>query len=276
MNKRYVFGKTSVLLVADGAMETSPDGDTLGWGALVADTRRVLATAASGVQTQAASPWAAEWAGKLEARRLAAWLGVAPAAVQYVEADCTSATLGSDGGVPSQSPWVDRVRVAFAEALGRGRPDLYVPAQHNTKCTGLLSDLQAQTHDLAARGPGMASEGTYPLPDALDGTAQLFSCRRLVTVVPREMDRLYIQLAAPSVTFVRGTPGDDLALQARAQLLTEGRCPERASGSRLGCAWLPQLTPRRAGSSTARIAPSRANGGGITWSAAARWCLRRP
>ena len=126
------YGSGGVLLVADGAMETTPDGNTLSWGALVADAQGVLATAASGVLTWAESPWAAEWAGKLEARRLAASLGVAPAAVQYVGAHCTSATLGSDGGVPTQSPWVDRVRVAFAEALGRGRPDLYVPAQHNT------------------------------------------------------------------------------------------------------------------------------------------------
>ena len=206
-------------------METTPDGDTLGWGALVADARGVLATAASGVPTRAASPRAAEWAGKLEAWRLAASLGVAPAAVQYVGADCTSAALGSDGGVPSQSPWVDRVRVAFAEALARGRPDLYVPAQHNTQWTGLLSDLRAQARDLAARGLGMVREGTYPLPDALDGTAQLFSSRCPVTAVPREMDRLYIQLAAPSVTFVRGPPGDDLALQAWAQLMTEGALP---------------------------------------------------
>ena len=113
-----------VLLAADCAMESTLDGDTLGWGALAADAQGVLATAASGVLTRAASPWAAEWAGKLEAWHLAASLGVAPAAVQYVGADCTSATLGSEGGVPSQSPWVDRVRVAFAEALGRGRPDL--------------------------------------------------------------------------------------------------------------------------------------------------------
>ena len=98
------YGSGGVLLVADGAMETTPDGDTLGRAALLADARGVLATAASGVVTRAASPWAAEWAGKLEAWRLAASLGVARAAVQYVVADCTSATLGSDGGVPSQSP----------------------------------------------------------------------------------------------------------------------------------------------------------------------------
>ena len=100
-----------------------------------------------------------------------------------------------------------------------------MPAQHNTQWSGLLSDLQAQTHDLAARGLGMARDGTYPLPDSLNGTAQLFSSRRLVTAVPREMDRLYIQLAAPSVTFVWGPPGDDQALQAWAQLLTKGAVP---------------------------------------------------
>ena len=137
----------------------------------MADAGGVLATVASAVMTRAASPWVAEWAGKLEAWRLAETLGVAPAAVQYVGADCTSATLGSDGGVPSQSPWVDRVWAAFASALGRGRPDLYVPAQHNTQWSGLLSNLQARTHDLAAIGLGMAREGTYPLPSALDGTA---------------------------------------------------------------------------------------------------------
>ena len=219
----YGFG--GVLMVADGAMESTPNGDVLGWGALVDDAQGVLATAASGHLTRAASPWAAEWAGKLEAWHFAASQEIAPAAVQYVGADCTSATLGSDGGVPSQSPWVDRVRVAFTEALGRGRPDLYVRAQHKTQWSGLLSDLQAQTHVLAARGPGMARDSTYPLPDALDGTAQLFSSRPLVTAVPREWDRLYIQLAAPSITFVKGPLGDDQALEAWAQLLTEGALP---------------------------------------------------
>ena len=71
----------------------------------------------------------------------------------------------------------------------------------------------------------MAREGTYPLPSALDGTAQLFSLRHLVTAVPWEMDRLYAQLVAPSVSFVRGPLGNDQALQAWAQLLTEGAVP---------------------------------------------------
>ena len=129
----------------------------------MADNVGVLATVASGILTRATSSWAAEWAGKLEAWHLAEKLGVTPAAIQYVGADCTSATLGSDGGVPSQSPWVDRVRVAFAEALGRSRPDLYVPAQHNTQWSGLLSGLQARAHNLAAEGLGMVRDGTYPL-----------------------------------------------------------------------------------------------------------------
>ena len=113
-----------VLLAADGAMEVTPDGDTLEWGALVADSTGVLATVASGFLTRAASPWAAEWAGNLEAWRLAETLGIAPAPVQYVGADWTSATLGGDGGVASRFPWVDRIPVAFVEALGRGRRDL--------------------------------------------------------------------------------------------------------------------------------------------------------
>ena len=206
-------------------METTPDIDTLGCGALVADAAGVLATVASEIMKQAASPWAAKWGGKLEAWRLAASLGVAHAAVQYAGVDCTSATLGCDGGVPSQPPSVDGVRVAFAEALGRGRPHLYVPAQHNTLWSGLLLDLQAGTHDLAAIGLGMAREDTHRLPSALDGMAHRFESRCLVTAVPREMDRLYAKLAAPSVTFVRGPPEDDQALQAWAQLLTRGEVP---------------------------------------------------
>ena len=114
------YESTGVLLAADGAMEVTLDGNTLGWGALVADAAGVIAIVVSGVLTRAASPWAAERAGKLEAWHLAETLGVAPPAVQYVGADCTSATLGGDGGVPSQSLWVDRVWVTFAEALGRG------------------------------------------------------------------------------------------------------------------------------------------------------------
>ena len=163
--------------------------------------------------------------GKLEAWHLAKTLGVVSAAVQYVGADCTSATLSSDGGVPSQSPWVDRVRVAFAEALGQCRPDLYVLAQHNTSWSGLLSNLHARAHDLAAQGLGMAREGTYPLPGALDGTAQLFSSHRLVTAVQRDLDRLYSLMASPSITFVRGAPGDDQALVAWTQLLADGGVP---------------------------------------------------
>ena len=95
------FESGGFLLAAHGAMEVTLDGDTLGWGALVADAARVLATIASGVLTRAASPCPGEWAGKLEAWRLAKTLVVVPAAVQYLGGDCTSATLCGDGGVPS-------------------------------------------------------------------------------------------------------------------------------------------------------------------------------
>ena len=76
-----------VLLAADGAMEFTPDGDTLGWGALVGDAAGVLATVASRIMTRAASTCPAEWACKLEAWRLAETLGVDPAALQYVGVD---------------------------------------------------------------------------------------------------------------------------------------------------------------------------------------------
>ena len=112
-------------------MEVTPEGNTLGWGALVADTPGVLATVSSGAQTRVASPWAAEWVGKLRAWRLAEMLGVAPAAVQYVGADYTSATLGGDGGVPSQSPWVDMVRVTCSGPRAwLARPVRASAAQH--------------------------------------------------------------------------------------------------------------------------------------------------
>ena len=59
------------LMAADGAMGVTPEGGALGWGALAPDAARVLAIVTSGVVTRAASAWAAEWAGKLEAWRLA-------------------------------------------------------------------------------------------------------------------------------------------------------------------------------------------------------------
>ena len=68
-------------MAANGAMETTPDGDILGSGALVADAAVVLSTVAYGVMTRAASLWVAEWAGKLEAWRLAETRGIVRVAV---------------------------------------------------------------------------------------------------------------------------------------------------------------------------------------------------
>ena len=141
-----------------------------------------------------------------------------------------------------------------------------MPAQHNTQWSGLLSDLQ----DLTA--VGMARQGTYPLPSALDGTAQLFSSSRLVTAVPREMDCLYAQL----VTFVRGPAGDDQALQAWAQLLADGEVP--MEGLRFAT-WV-RMAPSTHTSAHAAfhcvyyLQPAK--GGGITWSLPALWCSQRP
>ena len=90
-----------VVLVSDGS---SPDG-RLGWGALVADVAGgVLATSADGVACDMSFSWAAEWAGKLAAVRLAQHLGIPPTHMRWSVADNLSAVLGSDGGRPSQSP----------------------------------------------------------------------------------------------------------------------------------------------------------------------------
>ena len=77
---------------------------------------------------------AARWDGKLDLWDLAASLGLPPSEVRgpaergpYATRDCTLASLGLDGGTPPNCPWVDRVRVAFAEALGQQCPDMYVP-----------------------------------------------------------------------------------------------------------------------------------------------------
>ena len=58
----------------------------------------------------------------------------------------------------------------------------------------------------------MAHKGTYPFPSTRNGTGQLFSSCRLATAVPRELDRLYAQLASPPVTFTRSLLGNDKAL----------------------------------------------------------------
>ena len=76
-----VGGRTSLRGAADGAKEVTPDGDTLGWRVLVADTAGVLVISASSLLTRADGSWAANWAAKLEAWRLAETMGVAPAAV---------------------------------------------------------------------------------------------------------------------------------------------------------------------------------------------------
>jgi hypothetical protein len=88
-----------VILVSDGS---APDG-WLGWGALVADDRGVLATVADGVVCDVAYSWAAEWAGKWAAVKLATHLGIPLSYVRWSIADNLSAVIGGDGGRPSQS-----------------------------------------------------------------------------------------------------------------------------------------------------------------------------
>jgi hypothetical protein len=63
-----------VLLVSDGSAPTG----CLGWGAVVADSAGVLATAYAGVQCDVSYSYAAEWVGKLAAAHLAEHLGIPP------------------------------------------------------------------------------------------------------------------------------------------------------------------------------------------------------
>ena len=71
-----------VLLVADGAIVATPQGDDRGWGQLVAHDRAVVATAHNGVSIASSSPCAAKWGGKLNAWDLTAALGVLPSEVR--------------------------------------------------------------------------------------------------------------------------------------------------------------------------------------------------
>ena len=51
-------------------------------------------TVQSGVATVSSSPWAVEWANKLDVWHLVASLGILPSEVHYADGDCTSAKLG--------------------------------------------------------------------------------------------------------------------------------------------------------------------------------------
>ena len=55
--------------------------------------------------------------------------------------DCSPRTQGWDKGIPSRSSLIDRVCVAFGEALMRRKPSLYVLSQHRSQWLGRLSDL---------------------------------------------------------------------------------------------------------------------------------------
>ena len=71
----------------------------------------------------------------------------------------------------------------------------------------------------------MVLQGVYTFPDTRDWTDQLFSSCRLVRVVQRDLDRLYAPFASPSVTFIRGPLSNHQAVQAWAEVLTDGSVP---------------------------------------------------
>ena len=107
-----------VVLISDGS---APDG-RLGWGAVVADGDGVLAATQGGMLVDRPTSWAAEWHGKLAAVRLAVAIGVPAARWSWCIADNVAASLGADGGRPSRSVYLDKLRIGQAAAAVSRRP----------------------------------------------------------------------------------------------------------------------------------------------------------
>ena len=155
-----------------------------------------------------------------------------------------------------------------------GRPNWGVAPCRDAECHPPGSPIC--TRDVAAVGLGMAREGTYPVTSTPDGAAQLFSSRRLVRAVRRETNRLYAELAAPSVTFIRGPPRDDHTLQGWAQLVAQREVLTESLRFAARVRMAPSThTPAHA-EFLVCTARSPARGEGITWSAPALWCSQRP
>ena len=142
-----------------------------------------------------ATSWAAEWCGKLAAIRLASLLSVPPSSVAWSIADNVSATLGTDGGRPSNSPLVDRIRLAFAAALaGSGAGEGFTPAEHDSGWTHLVARLQSSCHDLAATGARLGRPLSIPFPDLHSESVLLFRSGRVAVAPSASLDRLYAEL----------------------------------------------------------------------------------
>lgn len=77
------YANTDVCLVSDGS---SPEG-VLSWGALLAHEEGIIATCHDGIKCDISYSWAAEWAGKLAALKLARTLGVPNVHLRWSIAD---------------------------------------------------------------------------------------------------------------------------------------------------------------------------------------------
>ena len=142
-----------------------------------------------------ATSWSAEWCGKLAAIRLALQLSIPSSSITWSIADNVSATLGHDGGRPSSSPVVDRVRLAFAAALaGSGAGEGFTPAEHDSRWTHLVARLQSTCHDLAAAGVRLSLPLRVPFLDLHSDSALLLRGGRLALAPTASLDKLYAEL----------------------------------------------------------------------------------
>ena len=179
----------SVSLYSDG----SCSGSAIGWGALVADRHGTLATTYAGYLSDATSPWIAEWSGKWSALRLADHLGVPHKAVSFAGADSVTASLGVDGGKPSRHPWVDKLRLRYAEhILEHGTTEMYIPAQHRTRGKTPFDLHQKEAHDLSRLGASSARPWSVPFNEFLpSGTVNVFHSGLFVDDVTALADGIY-------------------------------------------------------------------------------------
>ena len=148
-------------LVSDGSVIPT----AMGWGAVVADEKGILATTYGGLLCHFGTSWTAEWLGKVAAVRLAFRLNIPTDRLCWSLADSLSASHGRDGGRPSSSSWLDELRLWYAHVLSHSAlQEAYIPAEHDHHWSGLPSTWQATTHDLACKGTTQATRAAPPFP----------------------------------------------------------------------------------------------------------------
>ena len=89
--------------------------------------------------------------------------------------DNLAAMHGGDGGKPSKCAWIDKYRLQYATFLCENQvPELYIPAQHNTKSKTQVALWQKDTDDTAKHALKNVITGQVPMPESLDNTMLCF------------------------------------------------------------------------------------------------------